>query len=227
MLLGPRTALVGAILVLAVANPLNNRVAPSAYILTAVVASAVMLALLRGAGGSWADAGLGRDSLRRGATWALFLSAGTAVVMMLAVLAPATQELFLDPRVQGAGSGAIAFAALVRVPLGTVLLEEIGFRGVVYGLAGRMWGAGWATVVSSVLFGLWHLDPAIGVVTSHPSLARFDEPLAVTAAVLVASIVGAVMCELRRRSGSLLAPAALHWTANALGYVAAHLAFQA
>jgi membrane protease YdiL (CAAX protease family) len=109
------------------------------------------------------------------------------------------------------------------VPLGTVLLEEVGFRGVVYALAGRMWGLPWATVISSVLFGLWHVQPAISVVTSHPSLEPFGGALAVVAAVLVASIIGAAMCELRRRSGSLLAPAALHWTANALGYVAAYL----
>ena len=65
------------------------------------------------------------------------------------------------------------------------------------------------------------------LVTSHPSLVRFSGVLAVATAVLVASLIGAAMCELRRRSGSLLAPAALHWTADALGYVAAHLAFQA
>ena len=226
MLLGSRTALAGAILVLALANLLNTWVAPSAYVITAVAASAVLLALLRSAGGTWADAGLGRGSLRRGATWGLFLAAGTTVAVVAAALAPPTRELFLDPRVEGTGAGAIAFAALVRVPLGTVLLEEIGFRGVVYGLAARMWGVAWATVISSVLFGLWHVQPAIGVVTSHPSVERFNGASAVAAAVLVSSLIGAALCELRRRSGSLLAPAALHWTANALGYVAAYLAFQ-
>jgi uncharacterized protein len=223
MLLGPRTALAGAIFVLALANLLNNWIAPHAYVVTAVVASAVLLGLLRSAGGTWADAGLGRDTLWRGATWGLFLGVGTTVVVVAAVLSPTTRQLFLDPRVEGAGAGAIAFAALVRVPLGTVLLEEIGFRGVVYALAGRMWGLAWATAISSVLFGLWHVQPAIGVVTSHPTLQRYSGALAVVAAVLVASLIGAAMCELRRRSGSLLAPAVLHWTANALGYIAAHL----
>ena len=227
MHLGARTALARAILVLALANLLNNWVAPSAYLVTAVAASAVLLGLLRSAGGTWSDVGLGRDTLRPGATWGMVLGAGTTVAVVAAVLAPPTQQLFLDPRVEGAGSGAIAFAALVRVPLGTVLLEEIGFRGVVYALAGRMWGVGWATAFSSVLFGLWHVHPAMDLVTSHPSLVRFSGVLAVATAVLVASLIGAAMCELRRRSGSLLAPAALHWTADALGYVAAHLAFQA
>ena len=227
MHLGSGTALAGAILVLALANLLNNWVAPSAYVVTSVAASAVLLGLLRSVGGTWADAGLGRDSLRRGVTWGLLLGAATTVAVVAAVLAPPTRHLFLDPRVAGAGPGEIAFAALVHVPLGTVLLEEIGFRGVVYGLAARMWGYAWATVVSSALFGLWHVHPAIGVVTSHPSLERLNGALAIAAAVLIASIIGALMCELRRRSGSLLAPAVLHWTANALGYIAGDLAFQA
>ena len=49
MLLGPQTALAGAILVLALANLLNNWIAPNAYVFTAVAASAVLLGLLRAA----------------------------------------------------------------------------------------------------------------------------------------------------------------------------------
>ncbi len=157
MVLGSRTALLGAVVVLAVANLLNNWLAPSAYLVTAVVASAMLLGLLRSAGGTWAEAGLGRDATRRGLWWGMILVAGATIAVVAAVMTPATRHLFLDPRVEGAGSSEIAFAALVRVPFGTVLLEEIGFRGVVYGLAARMWGFAWATVISSGLFGLWHV----------------------------------------------------------------------
>lgn len=41
--------------------------------------------------------------------------------------------------------------------------------------------------------------------------------VAVTAATTGAALAGVVLCELRRRSGSLLAPFALHWALNALG----------
>ena len=37
------------------------------------------------------------------------------------------------------------------------------------------------------------------------------------------SLAGVVFCEVRRRSGSLLAPVALHWAINAVGYVTAFL----
>jgi len=39
-------------------------------------------------------------------------------------------------------------------------------------------------------------------------------------AVLFTAAAGALLCELRRRSGSLLAPMGLHWSTNALGYLA-------
>jgi len=44
------------------------------------------------------------------------------------------------------------------------------------------------------------------------------------AAVITTVLAGVVLCEPRRRSGSLLAPIGLHWAINALGYVAALVA---
>ena len=41
--------------------------------------------------------------------------------------------------------------------------------------------------------------------------------LAVAGAVAFTALAGLLLCELRRRSGSLLAAAALHWATNGLG----------
>jgi uncharacterized protein len=38
--------------------------------------------------------------------------------------------------------------------------------------------------------------------------------------VLFTALSGVVFCELRRRSGSILAPAALHWATNGLSVLA-------
>ena len=70
---------------------------------------------------------------------------------------PATSALFLDGRAAGP-LGAALFAALVRIPLGTAVLEEVAFRGVLPGLVGGGWWR--ATLVSSGLFGLWHVLPS-------------------------------------------------------------------
>ena len=204
MSLGPRAGLVGAVGLLTSANLLNNWLAPSAYVATGVVTSALLLGLFRLAGGTWADAGLGRGSRRRGLRWA-------------AALAGATVAAGIVLAVAGVGPEGLAFAALVRVPLGTALLEEVGFRGVVYGLARRLGGVGWATTLSSALFGLWHVLPAM-TIAAGAGVGVW----AVGAAILASAIAGAVLCELRRRSGSLIPCIVVHWCVNALGYVGAY-----
>jgi len=45
--------------------------------------------------------------------------------------------------------------------------------------------------------------------------------VSVLGTVLFTGLAGVVFCELRRRSGSLLAPAGLHWATNGLGVLAA------
>lgn len=147
------------------------------------------------------------------------------VVYAVAALVPATRDLFADERYDGLTGGQVALRVLVTVPLGTVLLEEIAFRGVLYGLVRRVRGAAWATAVSSVLFGLWHVLPSLHLATVKPVLApvfgrsALGAALAVVAAVLFTGAAGALFCELRRRSGSLLAPMGLHWAVNAFGYL--------
>jgi uncharacterized protein len=222
-------AVVAVVVVLALANVLNNRLMPSAYVLTSIVTTAVLLFLLRSAGVGWACAGLGRDAVRRGLTWGLLLIIAVAVCYLVCALIPATQDLFLDRRVGGAGPGRLAFEVLVRIPLGTVLLEEVAFRGALYALVRSEHGVVWATVVSSGLFGLWHVLPASGISTVNPLFTRIfgtgplGAMIAVTVAVVAMALAGAVLCELQRRSGSLLAPAALHWAANGFGFLTAYL----
>jgi membrane protease YdiL (CAAX protease family) len=119
----------------------------------------------------------------------------------------------------------LAWQALVRVPLGTVLLEEMAFRGVLWAMIARRRGAWWATGLSSALFGLWHVLPSMNLTDTNAAAdALFGagpvgQVLAVSAAVLGTAAAGILFCELRRRSGSLLAPAALHWALNGWGYL--------
>src|SRR5690606_7882640 len=133
---------------------------------------------------------------------------------------------------------------LLQVPVGTVLLEEVGFRGVVYGLAERAHGPLAATAVSSGLFGLWHVLPALDAYRANPAAAALlakppkrDENSAVAAenamkmgrvnftlgTVAGTTGAGVIFCELRRRYG-LLAPALVHWATNAFGYMTSRVA---
>jgi membrane protease YdiL (CAAX protease family) len=139
---------------------------------------------------------------------------------------PATREAFEDERAAGLTLGQLLWRVLVRVPVGTVLLEEVAFRGVLWAMVRRRRGTAWATTVSSLLFGLWHVLPSRGLSQVNTAAAVLGtgpagRALSVAVGVVATTAAGVVLCELRRRSGSLLAPAALHWAVNGFGYVMA------
>ncbi|USQ85536.1 CPBP family intramembrane metalloprotease [Streptomyces phaeoluteigriseus] len=194
-------------------------------LVTAVLVSVLLLAVLHWADGTWDDAGLAPGTFARGARWALTLIGLVGLVYLAGALLPATRTLFEDQRYEDMSGSELLLRAFVLVPVGTVLLEEIAFRGVLYGLVRRARGVVWATVVSSLLFGLWHVLPSLHLAASKPALnsvfgdSAFGAAVAVMGAVLFTAAAGVLFCELRRRSGSLLAPMGLHWAVNALGYL--------
>jgi uncharacterized protein len=191
-----------------------------------------LVALARRVGLSWEDLGLARRSWGKGALYAGIAVALVAVVYAGGAALPATRMAFLDARYhQGLGHALVT--ALIVIPLGTVVLEEVAFRGVLLGLLRHHRGIRWATGLSSTLFGLWHILPsltlaranqAVGVVFGHGVMAHV---LAVAAAVGFTGLAGLVFCELRRRSGSVLAAAGLHWATNGLGVLLASVIWAA
>jgi len=109
------------------------------------------------------------------------------------------------------------------IPLATVIPEEFAFRGVLFGLLQRRSGRRVATAVSSALFGLWHVLPALGGGAANASAvgvvgdSTMGTVLRVVGTVIFTGLGGVVLCELRSRSGSLLAPIGLHWALNGMG----------
>ena len=136
------------------------------------------------------------------------------------------------PAVRGAiaGSGATPARAVrdavLTIPLTTVVPEEFAFRGVLFGLLG---GNRRAAVASSVLFGLWHMLPALGDGPANATVGdivgddRRGVAVRTAGTVLVTAVGGLLMAEVRLRSGSLLAPVLLHWAVNGLGALVAAL----
>jgi membrane protease YdiL (CAAX protease family) len=162
---------------------------------------------------SWEDFGLARHSWRTGARYAVRSLLGVGAFYVVAVLIPATRSWLLDPR-DDLDLGSALLTALVLIPLRTVIHEEVAFRGVLWALLRRDHGTVTATVVSSALFGAWHILPAMAG-SAGPGQWR-----AALGTVVFTALAGVVFCELRRRSGSLLAPAGLHWATNGLGVLA-------
>jgi membrane protease YdiL (CAAX protease family) len=181
-----------------------------------------LVLLARRSGLSWDDLGLGRHAWRRGALVALGSIALVAAVYAVAVALPATRTAFSDARYE-LPVGRALFTALVVIPLGTVVIEEIAFRGVLMGLLTRRASARWGLGVSSGLFGLWHVLPSLGLGGVNQAVATVAGGgnlgrLAIVAGVVAfPAVAGVLLGELRRRSGSLLASAGLHWAVNGVG----------
>ena len=216
------TAIVIAILVSL--NVIDNKV-PHASLALGPAGAAGLLLVARRAGLSWQELGLGPGTWRRGARWAVAEIAAVALVFAIGAALPLTRGAFRDTRYD-VGWGDALLTAFVLIPVGTILLEEVAFRGVLWGLLRRGRGAVAATVVSSALFGLWHVLPSLGLATSNQAIgstvgrSTSGQALSVLGTVLFTALSGAVFCELRRRSGSLLASAGLHWATNGLSVLA-------
>ncbi len=222
--ISPGLAVVAVLAILAVVNVVDVRFA-HAELAVGPACAVVLLGIARLAGLSWAELGLGPGTWRRGLTWAAVIIGIVALVLAAGALLPVTREAFRDTRYHLAWADALLHA-MVLIPVGTVLVEEIAFRGVLWGLLRRLWGTVAATAVSSALFGLWHVLPSLGLAASNEAVAsvvgrgRSAQATAVLTTVAFTALSGVVFCELRRRSGSLLAPASLHWAANGLSLLA-------
>jgi len=93
------------------------------------VGAAALLAVARWAGLSWQELGLGRGTWRRGLIWALCAIGAVGVVFAVGAALPATRDAFRDARYR-LDLGHALLTAFVLIPVGTVLFEEVAFRGV-------------------------------------------------------------------------------------------------
>lgn len=220
----PGVAVPVVVAILACVNVLDDKV-PYASLVAGPVCAAGLIGLARLAGLGWADLGLGKGTWRRGATWAAIEIAGVAVVFAAGAALPLTRNAFRDSRYRLNVPHEL-LTAFVLIPVGTVLLEEVAFRGVLWGLLRQVRGTAVATIGSSVLFGLWHVLPSLSLASDNAAVGdtvgrgHSAQLIAVLGTVAFTGLAGVIFCELRRRSGSLLAPAGLHWATNALGVLA-------
>jgi membrane protease YdiL (CAAX protease family) len=222
-----RAAIGFTLLALVVANIVVNRVAPGwgPTVLLALVGA--LAAISRLAGLTVDELGLARRTWGRGLRWGAAAAAVVAAGYLVALAFPAVRDAVTPA--EEAAWGEVLSHSLVVIPLGTVLGEEFAFRGVLWSLLRRAGGQWFATLVSSALFALWHVLPALGgsaandVVTGAVDGGNGDA-LLVAVTVGFTGLAGILLCELRVRTGSLLAPILLHWAVNGLGVVFVALA---
>lgn len=166
--------------------------------------------------------GVGRAGLRRGVALGALVAVGVAAALLGALAADPLRGLLADERVAGLGPGQIAAWALVRVPFGTALPEEIVFRAVLLAAAARRWGWLRGAAYSSAVFGLWHLGPTWVLLEAN---GLTGQPARAAALLLVAvaltALAGIGFCLLRRWGRHLAAPVLVHIATNSFALAAA------
>lgn len=180
--------------------------------------AAVALGLGHWAGADRAGIGLGRDHLRRGLVTGAAGAAAIATLLGVATTTRTGRELLDDDRVVKATWVQTGVHVIVFIPLGTVVLEEVAFRGVLPALLDPDVRSVAATVVIPALaFGAWHIVSSRDFVAAHDH-ARADGGAtgSTTGIVVATTAAGLVLALARRQSGHLVAPALMHLTANAL-----------
>lgn len=215
------------VVVLALANLVAHFTTPWAGVVTVPAVAIALVAWLRINGLGWTELGLGRDHWRSGAAYAVGAVALVVSVIAVGALLPWTRPMFMNNR-YATVSGALVASMLV-IPLQTVIPEELAFRGVLHGALNRAWGFRGVAFAGSLLFGLWHVATSLGLTSSNVGFTRLlgggvaGMLAGVVLAVVATAGAGFVFSWLRRRSGSLLAPIALHWSLNGVGALAAAL----
>jgi membrane protease YdiL (CAAX protease family) len=200
---------------------------PGSYVVANVAATGAVLTVARSAGLTWDELALAPRRLPAGLRWGGVCGVLVAAGYAAALVIPGLRPVLTDARVGRMDAAEIAYQALVRVPFGTVVWEEVAFRGVLLAALARLLSLPAATAAASAVFGIWHIRPTLSALAANDLV---DGPGPAAAAVLLACLgtaaAGVVFTWLRMRSGSLLAPVLLHLATNSLGTVAAAAAFR-
>lgn len=181
------------------------------------IVSIAMLANL-----DWASVGLSKDNILKGFIFALpFIAVVIIGAITVFLLNP---EVFKDER-YNQSSRLVLYTIFITLPLFTVLLEEIAFRGVLFGTLQTIVSQNYAVIVSSLSFGVWHVFSASAVsTTSIPE--SVPKILIILGIILATTLAGIFLAWARIKSESLVAPILIHWTINATGVILSYFAWQ-
>jgi len=201
----------------------------SSAVATVPIGVACLVVMAKARGMTLTDLGLGRGTRRKG----LFYGLGAAALVLagvgIALALPITREFFFNEAYSSLRTALIA--ALILIPLQTVLPEELAFRGVLHGTLARMGGTKAVFIGGSLLFGLWHVASSLSLTATNVGLTSFlgsgtaAQWAGVGLAVIATAGAGFGLTWLRHRTDSVLAPIGLHWALNAVGALAAAAAW--
>lgn len=214
--------LVAIVALVLYANVIVNEVlAPPWYVPFNLALLAVAVGVARRGGTTWAAMGMSRQGLRRGIVVGAVVGSVVVAFFVAATLSPAARDAFRDQRIVEGSTVLSLYHALFRIPFGTALYEEVLFRGVIFGMLARRTSVLGAAIWSSLLFGVWHVLPALDAIETNPIADALGGSWeAVVAAVVSTFGAGMVFVWIRLYAGSIVAPVIVHVASNSTAILA-------
>lgn len=202
-------------------NPISNEILPPpAYVPANLAMSALVTWVAFRSGVSAQLLGLAPGQIRRGVVVGASASLVAAVGVAILAVPPWSREFFVDDRFTDAGVIQAVYQMLIRIPIGTALVEELVFRGAVLGVLLLRFSILRAALLSSALFGLWHVLPTLEALETNPAGDLVGTAIGVAGGVVVTFLAGLIFVWLRMRARSLLAPILAHAALNSTAYLA-------
>jgi uncharacterized protein len=197
-------------------------------VISVALLTGVLVLIAWSTGATLADVGLGRANVGGGLRYGGGACGIVLLVLIVAAVIPATNGFLHDSRAQISG-GRLIYELGVSIVLLTAIPEEFAFRGVLLGSALRLWGPWRASLVTSALFGLWHITPTLHTMSDNHAVSGLaasvgGQVLLVLGSIAVTFVAGLVFCWLRLRSRSLIAPVMAHIATNGLALTVAWFA---
>jgi membrane protease YdiL (CAAX protease family) len=191
-----------------------------------LVAALVLIAWSSGA--TRDDLGLRRADMGAGLRYGTGAFLLVLLVLPAAALVPATNGFLHDSRAHIDGAR-LLYEVGVPIVLLTAIPEEFAFRGVLLGSGLRLWGPWRASLITSALFGLWHIAPTLHTMSDNhvfrgEAASIAGQALLVLGSIVVTFAAGLAFCWLRLRSRSLIAPVMAHAATNGLALTVAWFA---
>lgn len=215
-------ATLAVVVALFVTNMLHNRWAKRHYMVVCFVATGFLLLVARIDGLAWRDMGLGENSWYQGLIWSIIVFCAVALFYAIAASLPFARKGFADKRAVEQGWTTLLYESTIRIPFGTALLEETAFRGVLLAVVVSGWGWWPGVIVSSILFGLWHIYPSLDFHENSEVAEKLPDNfwgklVSVIGNVVATGIAGVVFCLLLDFTGSLFPVIVLHASLNGIG----------
>ena len=214
---------------LAISNVMANGVIPDwLYVPWNLAATLVVVRIaLRWDRCTMAHLGLTKEEAKSGLAWGGAIALVIIVGMTVAAFLPFTSQAYEDTRASVSG-WVVAYRAFIAIPFGTVLFEEVSFRGVLPAMVDHHRSHRFAVITSAGLFGLWHVLPSLTLSESNDAISEelpgwIGQVVGIGGGVIFTAVVGLVFMWLRDKSGSVLAPALVHIATNSTGFVLAWL----